>query len=544
VCWTRAERFGLVKSYRFGRNCGFCISDGSGPLSIVDEPPEASPDPARVPPAEQIPLVPAKGFRRVQLWLGYSGPEYSVGTLTYTRLGLFVIFLWLLWGDLVWSLMETVFPASMPLQLDRLGVPKNWTGYIMGTAGAMINMTFVPVISFRSDRTRSRWGRRIPFLLFTMPFLCFFLAILGFSDHIGAWIRNSSLPAKLNLSPLTTIIIVMALLILLYDVFNVFANSIYWYLFRDVIPSAFLGRFMAAFRMVGTCASMIWWAFIYGRIETHTPHIYVGAAIVYFLGFGAMCLMVKEGQYPPPEEIAPPTEPWLQRTWKSIRTYARECFSHPLFVIFYISQALLFVAGAGTLYKQYFFLRHLQFNPASMGKVMTVIMPLALAMQFPLGWLVDKIHPMRGYLIAITCGIPLHFAGYFIDTYSIAGMTLNAFTMYVVVTAIQQPLLQLREASEVPLQMRLFPRRQYGQFSSANAIVRHFSMIFGTIAAGTLMGWTNQKYGQFGNAYAFLWLGGFHTVACIGLWTVFLMWRRYGGEKFQYEPEEVVVAKP
>jgi len=28
-------------------------------------------------------------------------------------------------------------------------------------------------------------------------------------------------------------------------------NSIYWYLFRDVIPSAFLGRFMGAFRTIG-----------------------------------------------------------------------------------------------------------------------------------------------------------------------------------------------------------------------------------------------------------------------------------------------------
>jgi hypothetical protein len=53
-----------------------------------------------------------------------------------------------------------------------------------------------------------------------------------------------------------------------------------------------------------------------------------------------------------------------------------------------------------------------------------------------------------------------------------------------------------------------------------------------------LMGWLNQRYGDAGNAYAFLWLGGFNAVACIGLWTVFLLWRRYGAEKFAYEAEE------
>ena len=98
----------------------------------------------------------------MQRWLAYTGPDYRVGTLSYTRRGLFLLFVWLLWGDLVWSLMQMVFPASMPLQLQRLNVPMEWVGYMMGTVAATINMTFVPVISFRSDRTRTRWGRRIP----------------------------------------------------------------------------------------------------------------------------------------------------------------------------------------------------------------------------------------------------------------------------------------------------------------------------------------------------------------------------------------------
>src|SRR5205814_1242071 len=190
-------------------------------------------------------------WNRLLRWLSHTGPDYRVGTLIYTRLGLFLIFIWLLWGDLVWTIMENIFPNSMPLQLDRLGVPKEWIGYTMGTAGAVINMSFVPVVSFRSDRTRTRWGRRIPYLLFTLPPLCLFLSVLGFSDQIGAAIRASSWPAKLHLAPITLILIVMGVLILLYDVFNVFVNSIYWYLFRDVIPTPFLGRFMAAVRMVG-----------------------------------------------------------------------------------------------------------------------------------------------------------------------------------------------------------------------------------------------------------------------------------------------------
>ena len=502
-------------------------------MSVVEQPVQVVPDAS---PA--LPPAPSTRIGRLRNWLAHTGPEYRVGTLAYTRLGLISIFFWLLWGDLCWTLMEKVFPESMPLQLDRLGIPKNWIGYMMGTAGAIINMSFVPIISFRSDRTRTRWGRRIPYLLFTMPVLCLFLAVLGFSDQIGAWVKGSTWPARLNLSPVATIAIVMGALILLYDVFNVFVNSIFWYLFRDVIPTAFLGRFMAAFRMVGMAAASIWWTFFYGRIETHTRHIYVGAAALYFVGFGMMCLMVKEGEYPPPEVIARSTEPWLTRVARSVRLYVRQCFSHPLFVIFYISQAMIFVAGAGTMYKQFFYVRHLGFSLADMGKVNAVLLIVAFSVQLPLGWLVDKIHPMRGYLIAITAGVPVHIAGFFTATYTVWGYTIQAFAMFIAILAIQQPVLQLREASEVPLQMRLFPRKQYGQFSSANAIIRHFSMIFGTAGAGMLMGYLNERCGELGNAYAFLWLGGFNAVACIGLWTVFFLWRRYGAEKFAYDREE------
>jgi hypothetical protein len=335
----------------------------------------------------------------VRAWLAHTSPDYRVGTLAYTRLGLFLIFVWLLWGDLVWSLMQMVFPASMPLQLDRMGVPSQWIGYMMSTAAAMINMTFVPVISFRSDRTRSRWGRRIPYLLVTTPFLCVFLAILGFSDSIGAWIRTSPLPGRVGISPVMMIVIVMGTLILLYDVFNVFVNSIYWYLFRDIVPAAFLGRFMAAFRMIGTLANMIWGSFIYGRIESDTPSIYVGAAVLYFVGFGLMCLMVKEGEYPPPGDVAQ-AEPWLARTWHAIRTYARECFSHPMFVLFYLSQALFAVGTATIIYKNLFYIRHLHITTAQLGSAMAVMSLPLLLMQMPIGWLVDKFHPMRTYLVS------------------------------------------------------------------------------------------------------------------------------------------------
>lgn len=503
------------------------------PLDLAEEP--QSPAPAAAPPPSDEPRS------RLWRWLRETKPSFQVGTLAYTRLGLFLMFVWLLWGDLVWTIMENVFPNSMPLQLDRLGVPKEWIGYIMGTAAAVINMTFVPVISFRSDRTRTRWGRRLPYLIVTTPFVCIFLASLGFTDDIGAWIRSSPLAARLHLSPMTLIVFIVGMLILLFNVFNVFVNSIYWYLFRDVVPSQYLGRFMAAFRMVAALGLMFWNGVLYGRIEQYTRSIYVGTSLIYLFGFGLMCLMVKEGKYPPPEDYVK-QEPFFPKLWHAIQTYARECFVSPLFVCFYFSQALIWAGQACNIYKQLFYIRHLGFTTAEMGHFNAILGPIILLVQFPMGWLVDKVHPMRAYVVAMTASLPMLFAGYFLRDYAILGYTFSALSLWITITTVQMPILQLREASEVPLMMRLFPRKQYGQFSSANAMLRHFAAVFGTVAGATFIGWTNRKYGQFGNAHAFLWHGYFQTAGVVLLWIVYAMWRRAGADNFKYEVPEAAIA--
>ena len=118
---------------------------------------------------------------------------YHVGTLTYTKASLAILFCWLLWGDFCYMLMETVVPSIMPLKFKALGASNTSLGMIMTTIPMIINSVFNPVISFKSDRYRSRWGRRIPFIICTMPFLCGSLALMGLGDDIcGLLQRNSA----------------------------------------------------------------------------------------------------------------------------------------------------------------------------------------------------------------------------------------------------------------------------------------------------------------------------------------------------------------
>ncbi len=58
----------------------------------------------------------------------------------------------------------------------------------MSTLPNIINSVFNPIVSFKSDRYRSRWGRRIPFIVMTLPFLVLSLIGLGYTSVLGRWV--------------------------------------------------------------------------------------------------------------------------------------------------------------------------------------------------------------------------------------------------------------------------------------------------------------------------------------------------------------------
>jgi len=69
---------------------------------------------------------------------------YTVGTLTYTKMGLVFLFAWLLWGDFCFQVMESLNPAIIPLKLRSLDAP-NWAiALIMVTLPGILNMTICP----------------------------------------------------------------------------------------------------------------------------------------------------------------------------------------------------------------------------------------------------------------------------------------------------------------------------------------------------------------------------------------------------------------
>ena len=110
---------------------------------------------------------------------------YTIGTLTYTFSTLCTLFFLLLLGDLVWSMKERSVAQIVQLMFKRHGASDMINGLMMVSLPNALGLLLGPVISYRSDHCRSRWGRRIPYLLFTTPIAAGAMAGMAFSPAIG-----------------------------------------------------------------------------------------------------------------------------------------------------------------------------------------------------------------------------------------------------------------------------------------------------------------------------------------------------------------------
>lgn len=446
--------------------------------------------------------------------------KYRVGTLTYTKAGLVALFFWLLWGDFCLTLMETVIPTVLPIKLQSLQAPATLIALLMTTIPHTLTVLVTPAISFRSDRFRSRWGRRIPFLLVPTPILAVLLALIGYAEPIGR-----AVAPLVSASPATATLLVISVLLVAFQFFNMFVTSIYYYLFNDVVPDVVLARFMALFRVVGAAAGWAYHTFIFPYAQTHMVEIFVGAGVLYGVGFGLMCLMVREGQYPPP----PPKLEGRTGLIASIRTYAVECFTHRFYWDFFLANASWTLVGAASAFGVLFSLS-MGLTTTQLGYIAGTAQLVSMFILYPAGMLTDRLHPLRVVLIVVGIYIPLYAVPLCYLFFDPAPSTV--LTIAIAHAAITLPVAAMWNTAELPLFMKLLPRERYGQFASANALVRSAAMIVGGLVAGGLIDLMRAVHGGSDFAYRYipLWQVSFFTLSLVFYYRVYRQWKARGGD--------------
>ncbi len=423
--------------------------------------------------AEALPLEGKKGRK-----------FYTVGTLRYTGFGLIMIFVWLLWGDFVWQVFDNGIPAILPLKLHELGAGDTTIAFLNKTLAYAISFFFSPMVSFHSDRYRSRLGRRIPYLLWSTPFVGLFLILIGCYDSVtNVFIGQASSASILGIDVgrATLTLVVFGALFVGFDLANIFVNNVYWYLFNDVVPSQYLSRFMSFFRMTGTLAGVFYNLYIFPQAMDNFRAVFVAGGIIYVIGFMIMCAMVREGKYPPPPEHVDKGTGFLS----AMKTFAKECFTHKFYWYFFITSTFTFLSYQSGLFGLLRSTTTLGLTLAQLGLMGALIAPAVFALQYPAGWMADKYHPLRVNLIASAICLVSTAAGCIFMFWDF-GTWGNLVAMYAM-SIVFLPFRMVAGAAEIPMYMRVLPKERYGQFCSANDMVRSFALIFGALLAGVFM---------------------------------------------------------
>ena len=183
-------------------------------------------------------------------------------------------------------------PNVKPILLDRVNASAEDIALILGTIPQVINFILCPLISTMSDRTRTRFGRRIPYLLISAPLLVISLLSIAWYQEITEFvIRCVPLLADYPATPFW----VLAVLMLIFQILYLFPGSVVYYLIADVIPSEYIGRYMA---ISSGCTSALtagfcWYILKYAFSDMKLTFCIIG--VFYLITYLLLFRYVKEG---------------------------------------------------------------------------------------------------------------------------------------------------------------------------------------------------------------------------------------------------------
>jgi hypothetical protein len=461
----------------------------------------------------------------------FGGKLYHCGSLTYTTGALGRLYFWLLAGDFTYFMVESVVPSAIPLKLKSLHASNLFMGLIITTIPRIIGGIFNPVISVRSDRFRSRWGRRIPFIAATVPplVLCFFG--MGYVDAIGPWLGRVAPAFAQHHSQEFLVLIVLSVLLVGFDFFNTFVTSVFWYLFNDVVPPEIISRFVSYFRMVIMVTGILYNKFITPYVESHFREIFVGAGIFYFAGFGLMCLFVREGEYPPPLENTDGGTGFIS----TLKTYGAECMSLRHYWYLYLWGIFGALAGACGVFMIFFQRYTMGITQLDVGNLGVIGAVTALVCVPVCGWLGDKFHPLRillwGNVLALFV-VPIDF----IWVWWRPGPQVYFWFTALKTMFIACPIGMMCQM-DVPMLMRILPKERYGQFCSCRVLLTNLATIVTGGAAGAYLDYLTVHYGE-KTAYACIpfWQFTFSLMTVYFLLRLFRSWKAYGGDASYVPP--------
>jgi maltose/moltooligosaccharide transporter len=435
--------------------------------------------------------------------------KFTIGTLSYDKRALFVLFFWLMWNDFSFMLGEQLNSLTRVLMRDRGASYTLITAF--ATIGGLMGMWINPVFSTWSDRFRSPFGRRRPFLIAVAPIAAITIISIPFApDFYHFLMRFEGMAAILNRIPINGEVLFIGIASIIDGLFNAVLLAIFSYFYWDVVPQSVLGRFNSIARIVTVAAGMVWSFFIVGYAEHHPKEVYIAVSLVCTTIYVVSLIMVKEGEYPPPEPRK------SKSVFEPIREYVKDCYSKPYYLWIFVGTLCYQLGGAGNNFIFFYLREDLGMDLGTTGWIQgigsTVVTAFGVLLGYSAGSLIDRVKPIRVIPATFFVWSLLMLISFFVirDKISAAVMAsligINGFVFGVALGAVT---------------VQLFPREKLGQFCSAQAFFyQTIIMVLSPLLIAPFFDWLKFNRG------AYLWSAFFYFVAALITVKVYFNWKK------------------
>lgn len=439
---------------------------------------------------------------------------WTVGTLKYTWKQLFLVgTIMLLAKQMMCTVCYTLVPSVKPLLLDSVHADAKQIALIITTIPSILNAILCPILSTMSDRTRTKYGRRIPYLIFSAPILALTLILISF--HVeAAEVLTKLFPAiQCNWG-----LWYLALMIFVFQVAFLFPGTAVYYLEADVIPQKCFGQYMALGSIVGTAVTSLFNFFLLDFTVKNLKLSFTAFGIAYVAVYLLQFFVIKEGEYPPVDDKVTKEGSMARQTWEYCLMFFRQCFTRKIYVFLALATGLNAASNVCRgMYNILFVTKDLKIDLKTVGEIGGVSGIISAVSIYFFGKLMDKTHPMFIYFLGGLLVMVVNVFGFF--------FCWGVKTYYVIAVATTL-MYAFQNLANTPLLVKLLPTDKYGQYCSGNAIVNHISLIIGSALGGIVTQ-------HFGYRVMFVWDFFVTALATGALIVVYFEWKRYGGKNYQ-----------
>lgn len=409
-----------------------------------------------------------------------AGPKiFRVGTLSYTKKDIYILFFWLMWNDFTLMLLENVNAFSGIMQLQHGATNEQLA--IFGTISSLLTCWINPVFSVWSDRTRTRWGRRRPFLLIVTPPLAVFIVAIPYMPALSHWLHQY--PAVVSFFHSTHMdgaVILIGICTVFLSIFNAMVLALFSYLYWDVVPQEVLGRWTSMAKIVSAAGLLLWGLCLIRFADHHMKTLCDGVALFCLIVYLVSIWKVKEGEYPPVDKHT------KGGAWFApIRAYFVECYSDPFYLWIFGAFLVAGISNASNQYKGYYLKFDLHADWADFGiyNYLPNIVPIILG--YFVGFFADKLHPVRLFAPTYFFWGLVCLGSYFF---------IHDRMSFLVWSCLTQVAIFANGVTYGALLPEIYPREKLGQFCSANQLWGTLSGIVISLPVGWLFDALHNYY--------------------------------------------------